>query len=213
MKSESRPAKLDLYHHSKDSFTRTFNVTDSNGTAWDFTGYTLDCSIVPTFDSGNAIALTTSLTSGQAVISLSSAQVLTLGDEEEYKWYFKLTYPSGKIKTWFNGIYKQDFDNNNSEDDNDLTVSIGDQVINVTVSNDSGGYLATQYVDNETPSGTVNGVNTIFTLAYTPIAGKLKLYCGIRLTEGIDYTLVGNIITFTVAPEIGSIIRADYIKV
>ena len=133
MESKSRPAKLDLFHHSKDSFSRTFNVT-SGGVAFDFTGYTLDCSIVPEFDSSNKISLTTTLSSGQIVISLTAAQVLTLGDEQEYKWYMKFTYPSGKIKTWFNGIYKQDFENDSDDETNSLTVSIGDQTVTVTIS-------------------------------------------------------------------------------
>lgn len=65
--------------------------------------------------------------------------------------------------------------------------------------------------DNETPTGTINGVNTDFTLANEPVAGTLKLYRnGIRQKIDEDFTLSGNIITFIIAPQVGEILLADY---
>ena len=66
---------------------------------------------------------------------------------------------------------------------------------------------------NETPSGTMNGVNVVFTLLYSPLPGKLSLYFnGSLLTEGSHYTLVDNQITFLVPfiPQSGDNIRATY---
>jgi hypothetical protein len=59
------------------------------------------------------------------------------------------------------------------------------------------------FADNETPSGTINGSNTNFTLANTPNpAASLQLQLGgIFLTQGVDYTLSGATITFLAAPD------------
>ena len=67
------------------------------------------------------------------------------------------------------------------------------------------------FIDDETPSGTVDGVNTIFNLAKAPIKNSLKVYRGgarQRITE--DYTLSGNVITFLIAPQVGEILLVDY---
>lgn len=64
---------------------------------------------------------------------------------------------------------------------------------------------------NETPTGTVDGVNAVFTTAHTPISGTLAVYVGgsrQKLTE--DYTVTGSTITFNSAPMVGSILVVDY---
>jgi hypothetical protein len=64
---------------------------------------------------------------------------------------------------------------------------------------------------SEVPTGTVSGTNVTFTLAHTPKSGTLKLYVnGSRQQLTSDYTLSTATITFVVAPELGSIILADY---
>ncbi len=68
-------------------------------------------------------------------------------------------------------------------------------------------------MDDETPVGTVNGVNTIFTCRRLPHPGSLKVYRGgarQRVTE--DYTISehGKKITFLTAPQVGEIILLDY---
>lgn len=70
----------------------------------------------------------------------------------------------------------------------------------------------TYFIYRETPSGSVNGSNATFTLAHTPNpAASLCLFLnGQLLTYTEDYTLSGNTITFVVAPDTGSIIRASY---
>lgn len=67
------------------------------------------------------------------------------------------------------------------------------------------------FADDETPSGTINGSNKIFTVANIPIAGSLKVFVNgsrMRITE--DYTFSGTTITFITAPPTGSIILVDY---
>jgi len=56
-------------------------------------------------------------------------------------------------------------------------------------------------VDLETPSGTINGSNTSFTLANTPITGSVHLYKnGQLLSPTTDYTISGSTITMVIAP-------------
>ena len=67
------------------------------------------------------------------------------------------------------------------------------------------------FVDNEIPSGTIDGTNTDFTIANIPVSGSLKVYRGgsrQKLTE--DYTFSGITITFIIAPQDGEIILVDY---
>lgn len=67
-------------------------------------------------------------------------------------------------------------------------------------------------VNQEIPSGTINGSTTAFTLAHTPVAGSVALYlAGARQwnnTSG-DYTISGTTITFAIAPTVGPLL-ADY---
>lgn len=67
-------------------------------------------------------------------------------------------------------------------------------------------------VDDETPSGTINGVNKDFTTAGIPNPNtSLKVYLnGARQRLAEDYTLSKNTISFTVAPPTGSILLVDY---
>lgn len=67
-------------------------------------------------------------------------------------------------------------------------------------------------IDNETPSGTINGSNTGFTLANSPNpATSLQLYAnGVEQVLTTDYTLSGASITFTTAPATGDLLRAYY---
>jgi hypothetical protein len=54
------------------------------------------------------------------------------------------------------------------------------------------------FADNETPAGALNGSNTTFTLAHTPIAPSLMLFVnGVLLLQGTDYTSAGAVVTLT----------------
>ncbi len=67
-------------------------------------------------------------------------------------------------------------------------------------------------VYGETPSGTVNGSNTSFTIASTPVSGTLMLFRDGQLLVGggADYTLSSTTITMTTAPVTGSVLLAYY---
>lgn len=58
---------------------------------------------------------------------------------------------------------------------------------------------------NEVPAGELNGINKIYTLSNTPRLATLQFFLnGVLLRPGIDYTIVGKIITLTVdAPVAG----------
>ncbi len=62
---------------------------------------------------------------------------------------------------------------------------------------------------DETPSGTVNGVNAIFTISVNPTQLILTVD-GLTVTEGVDYNLSGVTITFISGsiPTTGSVVRA-----
>ena len=64
---------------------------------------------------------------------------------------------------------------------------------------------------DETPSGTVNGVNTDFVLTSSPLGDSyLSVFINGLREENYTFTAATKTITFTTAPEIGSDIRAYY---
>lgn len=67
-------------------------------------------------------------------------------------------------------------------------------------------------VDNETPGGTVDGINTSFTLANSPSPeGSLLLFLnGAYQVQDTDYTLTGDDIEFSTPPPDPSTLRAHY---
>jgi uncharacterized protein YoxC len=77
-----------------------------------------------------------------------------------------------------------------------------------------GSGAATNFTDNETPGGAINGVNLTFTLASAPNpAGSLRLFRnGLLMDPGGDYTLAGSSITFAAAstPQTGDSLAAYY---
>lgn len=63
-----------------------------------------------------------------------------------------------------------------------------------------------------TPTGTINGVNDVFTIPNTPVDGSDHVYVnGLLQIEGVDYSRVTSTFTFTVPPETGDVIRISYI--
>ena len=77
------------------------------------------------------------------------------------------------------------------------------------------GLLNSNFVDKEVPSGSINGSNTAYVLAFTPVAGSEHVYLNGILQEsgaGNDYTISGANITLLVAPLTGEKIRVSYRK-
>lgn len=72
------------------------------------------------------------------------------------------------------------------------------------------------YIVRETPSGTVNGSNTVFTLANNPASNNQEMvFLNGLLQEsgaGNDYTISVQTITFLTAPQTGDRIRVTYFK-
>jgi hypothetical protein len=67
------------------------------------------------------------------------------------------------------------------------------------------------FVDQEVPAGAVDGVNATFTLANTP-SGLHAFVNGLLQLEGVHFTRVANVLTFTAGniPQSGDQIRASY---
>lgn len=71
------------------------------------------------------------------------------------------------------------------------------------------------FVIRETPTGSINGSNTTFTLANTPILNTETVYLNGLLQEpgaGNDYTISGVTITMLSAPATGDRLRVNYQK-
>ena len=70
------------------------------------------------------------------------------------------------------------------------------------------------FADSETPSGAIDGVNTVFNLANTYTVGSTHVYLdGLRMRPGVTNDYVETIpqdITFNVAPIPGQILLVDY---
>lgn len=92
--------------------------------------------------------------------------------------------------------------------------SAGDCVKVDGTSGPCGSGVAAVFVDEETPTGSVDGVNATFTLSSMPSpAISLKLFRnGIRMKAGADFTLSGSTVTFVTGaiPQAGDLLLADY---
>lgn len=80
---------------------------------------------------------------------------------------------------------------------------------------DTHSLTTSNFIENEVPSGAIDGTNMTFTLANTPVAGSVQLYLnGLRQKSGAgnDYTISGATITYLAAPKTGDMLTADYRK-
>ena len=70
----------------------------------------------------------------------------------------------------------------------------------------------TYFYVNETPAGTIDGVNTSFTLTATPNPTiSLDVFLnGTKLTYNSDYTVSGATLTMVMVPQVDDILRVDY---
>ena len=74
-----------------------------------------------------------------------------------------------------------------------------------------GGTPKIKFIENETPSGNINGSNREFILTRVPETDSLKVFLnGARQRINDDYTLLFKTITFTVAPSTSSALLCDY---
>lgn len=65
---------------------------------------------------------------------------------------------------------------------------------------------------NETPIGSINGINQAFTLTYAPNpSSSLTVFLnGAKLTVTEDYTITSDDLTLNIAPPTGSILNVEY---
>jgi hypothetical protein len=84
----------------------------------------------------------------------------------------------------------------------------------LALSSTAAGLTTSNFVTRETPSGTVNGSTTAFTLANTPTSGTEEVYLDGQLQEpgGEDYSISSATVTFVSAPLTGQRIRVNYRK-
>lgn len=82
-----------------------------------------------------------------------------------------------------------------------------------------GQYNQVNWINNETPGGSIDGTNTLFTLAAAPnpTSSVLLLKNGVVMTQAIDYTFSGQTCTMSIPPqgaatdsEVGDTLRVWY---
>jgi hypothetical protein len=74
---------------------------------------------------------------------------------------------------------------------------------------------AATFIDEEVPTGAINGSNTAFTLANSPVETSVKVYLnGQRLASGagFDFTVSGTALTLAYAPDTGDVLVVEYRK-
>ena len=87
------------------------------------------------------------------------------------------------------------------------------EAVDITTLIDTDAVLDDDIITGEVPTGAINSINTVYTLANTPIAGTVRVYLnGLRQFEGVgnDYTISGTTITFNKAPRTNSVLLVDY---
>lgn len=119
-----------------------------------------------------------------------------------------ITTPTGIVK---GDVGLGNVDNTSDATKNSASVTLTNKTISGASNTFSQLPVATQ-MQNETPSGTVNGSNTSFTLAHTPVttASVDLTLDGIRLIYTTDYTISGATITMVTAPATGQTLQAVY---
>lgn len=75
----------------------------------------------------------------------------------------------------------------------------------------SGAFSMSASYKRETPSGSINGTNTDFTLSATPIAGTVEVFLNGLLQEvSDDYTISGTTVSFISAPVSGDKVKVKF---
>jgi hypothetical protein len=83
------------------------------------------------------------------------------------------------------------------------------------IQTNAAGLTNSNFADKETPSGSLNGSNTTYTLANTPVSGSEHVYLNGVLQDvgaGNDYTISSATITMLTAPLASDKIRVSYRK-
>ena len=178
----------------------TINVTISNPGTSTFDGVT--------FSAGDRIALigqTAGAENGIYVFNGSSAALIRATDADSFAEIAGSLFSSAITGT-SNGSKVVLFTNAPGG-------TLGITVVTSTIINATPGLSASNFVDKETPTGSINGSNVTFTLANTPVSGSEHVYLNGALQDvgaGNDYTISSAVITLLTAPLTGEKIRVSY---
>ncbi len=99
------------------------------------------------------------------------------------------------------------------DDNGNIVTAVGDPGTCVFVDGTTGPCTGDTFADAETPAGTVDGINNVLTLAFTPLGSSMLLFRnGLYMTPNFDYSLSGQTITFLTGatPQPGDTLTASY---
>lgn len=169
-----------------------------------------------TADQNSNTKYTFGVTAGQDLLA-ASADLYHVWNEASVsvtstRYSLQYDYIASSLRVYVNGLRMEESVDYTETASNEITFSSapsGAIFIDYVL---LGGSVA-DYVYNETPSGLINGSNTVYTLANSIHSTKNAIYHnGVRLELGVDYTkTAANQVTLTSAPVSGSLI-ADYEK-
>jgi len=149
------------------------------------------------FVAGTDITITTDSTTGSLTISSSGSSLLTasLGVERVGNDFRADLVTNGGIRLSGNEL--------------EVDLDAGELLYN-----DGTSVVGHKFIVRETPSGTINGVNTTFTIANIPSDDTEQLFLNGVLQEpnGEDYTISGTTITMIDAPISGDRLKISYIS-
>jgi hypothetical protein len=94
-----------------------------------------------------------------------------------------------------------------------INVTFDDSVAGIrTINATAGAPAGSTLVVREIPTGTINGVNAVFTLTNTPIIGSEQVFLNGLLQDarGMDYSISGAVITYLIPPLVGDRILVTY---
>lgn len=97
---------------------------------------------------------------------------------------------------------------------NDLTTVDKTTIVNAIDEINAAVIGVINYISLETPTGSINGSNTVFSVANVVVVGTEMVFLnGLLQYKTIDYTISGSTITFIIAPFTGDHILITYFKV
>lgn len=137
------------------------------------------------------------------VIATTPANVTSYVDNVPYSfgitWYYKVTA----------------LDTGNNESSLELTSPVQDMSFSQFVEQPFPTQVeVANIVNDEIPSGSIDGVNTLFTTTYPFKNNTLSIYLnGVKLMNGVDFTLnIPQQFTLVTPPLIGNFLRVSYLK-
>lgn len=179
--SSSLPTTLDFLHYSGDAFSRSLSVVNSDGTDFDFTGYTAVAYVM--LENTIITPITVNLTTGNIALTIDESIIQNLPDNP-YTWYITLTH-SGDSRTWLTGYFKLDKESTESSSPTEVTVTI--ENVTLTISSTVYG-VQTEYKEAILKILFNNGTLSLDSTVLNKIGGNFSL----QLSGGYYYILNSN---------------------